>query len=75
MAALQKPGKSHKYQYFDFQALKNVRVYIHVHLESLRKTKHVTVLVSHCGKYAKRAGNHNFGFTTVCAKFAVASPL
>ena len=37
-------------------------------LESLRKTKHVTVLVSNCGKHAKRAGNLNFGFTTVCAK-------
>ena len=42
-------------------------------LESLRKTEHVTVLVSNCGKHAERAGNLNFGFTTVCAKLVVAS--
>ena len=44
-------------------------------LESLRKSKHVAVLVSNCGKHASRAGNHNFGFTTVCAKLVVASLL
>ena len=38
-----------------------------------KKTKHVTVLVSNCGKHARRAGNHKCGFTTVCAKLAVAS--
>ena len=41
-----------------------------------KKTKHVTVLVWNCGKlHAERAGNHNFGFTTICANFAIASPL